>query len=165
MTRLPVVTVVLLVLLSFSCERKAARCSARDLGRVFEGFIYVGSFQVAPGHGIPVHGYDPVPLPEAFVPGQRYVFHHVGPLDSSRFGIHELPRRLAAAGMSILHAPRSEADLVQGEPTGLGWWVDFEGGGCKGRIHNPLDPVLYERGGLSPRGSIEAFVLTINPDR
>jgi hypothetical protein len=166
MTRFFAGAVLVASVLCVGCRRPGLSCDAGEFGPVFKGFVYVGSFSAQPpGHGVPSHGYNPVPLPDSFVPGRLYVFHHVGPLDSSQFGIRELPPRLEAAGMTILHAPRSEADLLHGEPTGLYWWVDFQAGQCQGRIRNSLDTVLYYRGGLSPGGSMEAFVLTVQGEQ
>jgi hypothetical protein len=152
----------LVALLALSCGRQGAVCDGRTFARIFRDFIFVGSFSDEPrGYGIPAHGYDPVPIPEAFVSGRRYVFVHVGPLDAAQFAIKELPGRMKAAGLQVLHAPRALDEMPTAEPTGFVWWIDFRAGQCAGRICPSLDPVLYQRGGLAPNGSMEVFVITI----
>jgi hypothetical protein len=133
----------------------------RTFAEVFRDFIFLGSFPEVRGRGIPVHGYDPVSLPPLLVPGHLYVFQHVGPLDIDEFGVSELPRRMKAAGLRILHAPKSKDDMAVGEPTGSVWWIDFQMRAHKGRIYPWLDPVLYQRGGLAPNGCPQALVVTI----
>ena len=93
------------------------------------------------------------------LPGRLFVFQHVDPLDIDAFAISELPRRMDAVGMRILHAPKSIDEMPTGEPMGYVWWIDFEMPGYKGRIHPWLDEVLYQRGGLAPNGSVQALVV------
>ncbi len=145
-----------------SCSRPETPPLGKALESVFRDFIYVGAFPDTKDP-IGVHSYDPRPLPASLSTGHRYVFHFSGKLDSAKFTVFELPRRLHHVGFRVLSAPKSIDELPTVDPGDRSWSVTFEYAGTTAQISNALDLALFERGGLTPGGSFEMFILRLTP--
>lgn len=143
-----------------SCRRPLD--PAAVVGAAFEGFVYVGSFP-ADQYSPPPHSYDPVKLPQTFAAGRLYVFHYAGFLDDAEFAVKELPKRLRAAGATIIEAPSGKAELPSVDPGDRAWRVVFRYDSLRGTIYNALDRELFQRGGIKPGGNVNSFVLKIDP--
>lgn len=141
-----------------ACNRRA-QLDARPMLTVFDDFVYVGSFP-AIQYSPPSHGHEAISLPTTLETGKLYVFHFADSLDDAEFAISELPRRLRAAGATIIEAPASKADLPSVDPGDRAWRVVFKYGAWTGTIYNSLDRDLFERGGIKQGGNVNSFVLT-----
>lgn len=156
-----VVVMMLQLTGGIACSRRPVDAAA-VVGPAFEGFVYVGSFP-ADQYSPPSHGYDPVRLPQTFAAGRLYVFHYAGPLDDAEFAVRELPKRLRAAGATIIESPSSKAELPSVDPGDRAWRVVFKYDSLRGTSYNALDRDLFQRGGMKPGGNVNSFVLKFDP--
>lgn len=140
-----------------ACNRPT-QVDARPIVTVFDGFLYVGSFP-ALEYAPPSHSHEAISLPTTLEAGKLYVFHYADSLDDAEFAISELPRRLRAAGATIIEAPSSKADLPSVDPGDRAWRVVFKYGALRGSIYNALDRDLFHRGGIKQGGNVNSFVL------
>lgn len=152
-----VVVVTLQLIEGIGCRRHPVDPAA-VVGTAFDGFVYVGSFP-ADRYSPPPHSYDAVKLPRSFAAGRLYVFHYAGSLDDAEFAVKELPRRLRAAGATIIEAPSSKSDLPSVDPGDRAWRIVFTYDSLRGTIYNALDRDLFQRGGMKPGGNVNSFVL------
>jgi len=125
-------------LLMGGCCGHAPVVKQSGIESVFNGFVFVGDF--APGGDLPGHGTCGRELPERFVPGRRYVFHHLEPFVSTDFGNEVAPARLVGLGFSA----RKLTGIVGFTSGGPLWLLKFSRDSCQGQIDHEVDQRLLQ---------------------